>query len=253
MFAGGQNVYHPFGVKRSWMENMKHIWNFLCDWNKALKVGRRPTTASCCNKYEQVFGRESLKIVSFNNLVEHNVDLFKHFCEVIVGLPEAPRVEKRVDRNVGVEMTETEITRALNYMHYVETLRSDPSMHVKFSMLNKQNKLEDLQALKEHMKADVKEVPFKETTLTFRPAFEAINAYRDRLVSPEYGGKVFELRNTRVQFVGQNYLLRKGAVDEVERLYRFINSANLDSLLLQRIAQRAATAQKTETENAQVA
>jgi hypothetical protein len=194
-------------------------------------------------RYEAIFGRESLKLVSFSNLVDHGIDLFTHFCEVILGINGIPKIQNDVKRNVGAEMTETEIIRALNYMYYTETSRRDRSMYTKWNILNKQNKLGDLQRLREQMKTDVREFEIRDKNLFLRPLYEAISAYQDRLVSPEYGREVFKRRNARVQFIGPNYLFRKGAVDEVERLFHLVNSANLDSLVLQRSSQQAAIEQ----------
>ena len=210
--------------------------------NAIAKAEVNPTVV--WRKYENVFGRQNLKIVSFSNLVDHGVDLFKHFCEVVVGIREAPHIKEGLIRqNAGVDMVQTEIIRAINYMHYMETRRYDPSMRIKFDLLKKHDKLCDLRAIEEHMKTDIREVQIKDGASFLRPIFEAISTYRDRLVSPEYGRRFFERRDSRVQLIGQDYLFRKGAVKEVEKLFRFINSSNVDSPALQRVARKTAAAQ----------
>ncbi len=40
------------------------------------------------DRFATVFGRQSLKIVPFSNLVDASVDPFDHFCRVILGLSE---------------------------------------------------------------------------------------------------------------------------------------------------------------------
>ena len=97
------------------------------------------------DNYAKIFGRESLRIVSFSNLIDHNVDLFDHFCRAILGLKEAPQVEKGlIQKNAGPNMIDTEILRDLNYLYYIDTSRIDHYTRVKFDRLK--NKY-DLSAL----------------------------------------------------------------------------------------------------------
>jgi hypothetical protein len=183
------------------------------------------------DEFAKIFGRESLRIVSFTNLVDRGVDLFKHFCEVIVGVSDVPQIEKGlVQLNAGPEMIDAELMRVLNYLYKLETSREDPSMRIKFDRLKTGY---DLSALREHMKTDMRRIKLKDNAVPLRTTWQAISAYRDRLVSPEYGKEIFRQRDVEIDFVGQNYLFRDGAIDEVRRLYRFLNSEKVESLELQ--------------------
>lgn len=236
----GDNPIEIVYYVRRWSERLSSLWR------QDVMAGRRRTFPEFFSRvidnaivrpevnysvmwrrYEKIFGRENLKIVSFNNLVEHSIDLFTHFCKVIVGISDAPQVTKgRVRQNTGSDMIHTEIVRALNCVYHMETSRVDPTMRMKYDILQKSNALYDLQPLSELMKTDIKEVQIKDDALFLHPTFEAMSAYRDRLVSPEYGNELFEPRIAPTRFIGQDYLFRRGAADEVERLFRFINSAN---------------------------
>ena len=59
-----------------------------------------------------------------------------------------------------------------------------------------------------------------------RSTWDAISAYQDRLVSPEYGKEFFTRRTARVKYVGQNYLFRKGAADELMKLYNWMRHSD---------------------------
>ena len=183
------------------------------------------------DNYAKIFGRESLRIVSFSNLIDHNVDLFDHFCRAILGLKEAPQVEKGlIQKNAGPNMIDTEILRDLNYLYYIDTSRIDHYTRVKFDRLK--NKY-DLSALTGHLQSDMREIKLKDNAVPLRTTWERVSAYRDRLVSPEYGKEIFERRDVDVNFVSQNYLFRPGVMDEVRNLYRFISSEHVDAPDLQ--------------------
>jgi hypothetical protein len=220
------------------------------DWRERVKMGHyatfpefyirlvsRPESTGEVNysivwdRFAKVFGRDSLRIVSFNNLVEGNVDLFKHFMETIVGLHDMPKVKKGlIQKNERLDTVDTEILRALNCLQYAETAEINPSERIKFDRLTKRY---DLQPLRDHVKSDVRQIKLKDTAAPLRPTWEAISAYKDRLVSPEYGKEIFEQRDVETEFVGQNYLFREGAVGEVKKLYLFIKSGSMDGLELQ--------------------
>lgn len=178
-------------------------------------------------QFANVFGRDSLRIVSFNNLVDRQVDLFKHFMKTFFGLDDVPNIEMSlIQKNAGPNMVDAEIMRALNYLYSVETLRIDPSIRIKFDRV-KDNY--DLGALRDHMKSDMRQIKLKDNAVPLRTTWEAINAYKDRLVSPEYGKQIFERRDVETEFVGQNYLFRDGVLGEVMKLYRFIKAADVDA------------------------
>ena len=177
--------------------------------------------------YAKVFGRNSLRIVSFNNLIDLRVDLFDHFCRAILGLEQTPRVEKGlIQKNAGPNMIDTEILRDLNYLYYLGTSVVGHSTRVKFDRLKSKY---DLGPLTAHLQSDMREIKLKDNAAPLRTTWEQVSAYRDRLVSPEFGREIFERRDVNVEFVGQNYLFRPGVMDEVRMLYHFISSEHVDA------------------------
>ena len=189
-------------------------------------------------QFAKVFGRDSLRIVSFNNLIDRGVDLFKHFCEDIVEIYGVPQVEEGlIQKNVGPDMIDAEIMRTLNYLYYANTSRSDPSMRIKFDKLKHEC---DLNVLRELMKTDMRQIKLKDNAVPLRTTWEAISAYKDRLVSPKYGQQIFERRDVEVEFVGQNYLFRDGVLDEVKKLYEFLNSTEVHAPELQALQRSTA-------------
>ena len=123
-------------------------------------------------------------------------------------------------------MLDAEIMRALNYLYFVETSRIDPAMRIKFDRV-KDNY--DLRQLRDHLKSDMRQIKLKDNAAPLRTTWEAVSAYKDRLVSTEYGKQIFERRDVESEFVGQNYLFREGLIGELMALYRFIKAADVDT------------------------
>lgn len=179
------------------------------------------------DQYAEAFGRDSLRIVGFNNLVDRKVDLFTHFMETFVHIRDVPTIEfGLIQKNAGPDMVDAEIIRALNYLFFMETSRIDPTMRIKFDRVKEKY---DLKPLREHMKSDMRQIKLKDNAVPLRTTWEAISAYKDRLVSPECGKQIFERRDVETEFVGQNYLFREGLVGEVTKLYQFVTSAEVDA------------------------
>jgi hypothetical protein len=189
-------------------------------------------------RFAKIFGRDSLRIVSFNNLLDRDVDLFRHFCEDIVGVHDVPQVAKGlIQRNAGPDMFNGELMRALNYLYCLETSRTDQTMRIKFDRLKQKY---DLQTLRAHMKTDMRQIKLKDNAAPLRTTWEAISTYKDRLVSPQYGQQIFERCDVEVEFVGQNYLLREGILDELTKLYHFLKTGEVYSPELQALQQARA-------------
>ena len=176
--------------------------------------------------FEKIFGRESLKIVSFSNLVDDRVDLFEHFCKLILGLHEAPKIEEGlIQKNVGYDMIDTEILRGINYIYRTKTSLDDYSMRIKFGKLKDSY---NLKTLRDHLEANMRTIELRDNAVPLRTTWQAVNGYRDRLVSPEYGHDVFDRRDVSVEFVGQDYLLKSSALAAMLKFYDFLASATVE-------------------------
>ena len=184
-------------------------------------------------RFASVFGRDSLRLVSFNNLIDSGIDLFEHFCEVILGLTDVPKVDKRlIVRNARPDAIRTEVIRALNFLYFKETSRTGPTMRKLFDKQIQGSY--DLRTIEGHLETDLREFQIDDGSAHLRSTWDthlrstwdAISAYQDRLVSPEYGEEFFGRRTARLQYVGQNYLFRKGAADELMKIYKWVGTCN---------------------------
>ena len=78
------------------------------------------------DKFADVFGRDSLALISFNNLVDRNLDPFQHFMKTVLQctITAAP---ENVVLNTSMNKFDIEILRAINYLYYREEGKTDKS------------------------------------------------------------------------------------------------------------------------------
>jgi hypothetical protein len=167
------------------------------------------------DKFATVFGRESLRLVSFNNLVDNKIDLVEHFLTAVLGVP-VPPVAKKVDVNHSPNAFNTEILRVLNALHVART--GDAGRAVKVSDLKQLANL-DVSALVTAMQSDVSKIAINDAAPMFRAVYRRLEKYQDRLVSPEIGTGFFAPKSIEHSFVTQDYLLDPAVIAGFGELY----------------------------------
>jgi hypothetical protein len=167
------------------------------------------------DKFAGVFGRDSICIVSLNNLLTHKVDLVEHFLRLFCQwrLP-APLPDGVA--NESPDIYDTELIRALNAIHLRRTGKI--SDMVRDNYLRIRSHL-DVDHVNRAMREDVGEIAINDHAQVFDPVFEQMNAYRDRLMSRQYGEQFFYRVTKKSPYVQQNYLLDESVVRELLRLY----------------------------------
>jgi hypothetical protein len=169
-------------------------------------------------RWAGVFGRESLNLVSFNNLRDAKVDLFTHFAANFLDWRGAERA-RRVIVHASPNAAETEMLRALNAIHLAETGTESglanahlPALKAALDDGKVAGAMDDATAT---LMLDDRAEPFL-------PVYEAMLAFRDRLVSPEYGTELFARAVSEVRYVRPDYLLRPGIVPALHAAWRAI-------------------------------
>ncbi len=170
------------------------------------------------DKFSNVFGRESLKLISFNNLVDSKTDLLDHFCDAILNWRYARRPTE-IDANTSPTILDTEILRALNYLHYKAT--GQTSDQVRISYFEKKSGL-DLTELNQAIESDLGTLVLDDDAASFRPVYADMEKYQDRVLNPKSGSPFFEKRAREFKYGQQNYLLDLSVVDALHRLYALI-------------------------------
>ena len=243
---------HPVQIicyARRWSDRIPSIWR------ERVSVGSYETFPECYirlmssqdktinlnysvlwKQFSNVFGRDTLRIVSYSNLVDRGIDLFEHFCTELLGVNEVPQTaEGLIQRNAWPDMIDAEIVRALNHLHHEETSRTNSSMRIKLDRLKKHYGLE---VLRGKLRKEFDERPkfirieLQDVANSLRPAWQEMCTYVDRLVSPQYGEEIFARRTVEVSFVRPNYLLRDGALDELTKLYTVLKAESVGPTVL---------------------
>jgi len=178
------------------------------------------------DRYARIFGRGSLRLVSYSNLRDHKVDLFDHFCKVILGLRATPKVDRElIQSNISPNFYESEVLRVLNYIRFMDTGEIGKYMRVKFLALKDSLKLDPLKAA---MAKDMMEIHIRDNAQPLKSSWDAMCTYVDRLVSLEYGDKLFERQRIQVPYVGPNYVMRPHVLDEYRALYQTLCEAAVE-------------------------
>jgi hypothetical protein len=177
----------------------------------------------------RVFGRSSLKLVSYNNLRDKGVDLFSHFAEHFLEWTGKPNVPKElIVENVSPSSIDTEIVRALNWLDHQAVGRRRPNMHIKFTLMRPAI---DTRVLEEAMAEEVAMIDLSDGAETFRLSWQEMQKYSDCLVPKTFGRRrIFELRTASTPYVRSNYLFKERASRELRSLYKRLDEAVMDVL-----------------------
>lgn len=237
--AIGDNPVSIVYYVRRWSDRIPSDWRqwvmmgqFLTFSEFYVRFLLNPAGSAECNyslawdSFAKVFGRQALNLVSYSNLVDKDVNLFAHFCQEIVGLPDVPQTRKGlIQYNKGPSMIDAEILRALNYLYFLETSSTGIRIRIRFLRLKAKY---DLGELYKNLETDMAELRLNDYAIPLATTWEAISAYKDRLISPEYGREMFDRRDLGVNFFRQNYLMKPGVLDQLANFYDYVKSTPLD-------------------------
>lgn len=224
----------PVGVVyycRRWSERIPSLWQ------QNVKMGRFETlpeyyTRAVRNpragldlnpsliwdKFSNVFGHESLKLISLNNLIDSKTDLLDHFVDNILNWHYAKR-PTAINANESPSMLDTEILRVLNYLHYKATgLTSD---RIRVGYFDRKGEF-DLTEIGEAIEADLGVIAFDDNAAPFRPIYKDMEKYQDRVLNPKPGGQIFEKKVRKFDYARQNYLLNSSIIETFHRIYAVI-------------------------------
>lgn len=168
-------------------------------------------------RFEQVFGRGSLRIVSLSNLSDAGVDVFEHFCRTFLDLERAPVVPAGLaQRNISPPPEDIETIRVLNALHFGNAGAMNAEMRVKFLAMKAAS---SIAGLDEFIDGWWRSIEFRDDAEPFKPAWRMMASYADCLASPEYGTTMFTPAARRFDYADPNYLLQSGAFRCAQVLY----------------------------------
>lgn len=194
------------------------------EWHAALlsTADRHPgiNQAIFLDKFARIFGRENIKLISYSNLMDHKVDLFKHFCNKILNLSEPPAPSgggALVHESMGIFLTE--LIRGLNARESLGSERAGYHVFGAFQALQSQFLItDDVKRLFAAMERHVGELAIDDNASFLFNSYVRLNEYKDVLVSPEYGADVFVRQIGRCRYIRPDYLIEAGAGEAAARI-----------------------------------
>jgi hypothetical protein len=223
--APAQVVYYV----RRWPERLPSLWQ------ETVKFGHTATfpeflaeqltrhgdselrDISTIDKFATVFGASHVKVVSYNQLVESDIDIAGHFLRSFIGLSDInlPAAERP---NRSLPILDTELIRALNTIHAQDGGERSPGLRNWF--LTHRNCLVP-DSILDAMRESSGSIRLDESvpSLLLAPQ-EMLTRYRSSIVPPHHADGLHELRAIDVPYVRPDYLLQPTATNALRTIYQ---------------------------------
>lgn len=166
--------------------------------------------------YASIFGRHSIQIVSYSNLRDKKVDIFRHFVSEILDIKDANfSFPTESFPNAALGYVDIEIIRILNgldqsFLH--------GRYHARHLYLEKKNEV-DTRFIANQITGDCASIRIDERAPQFHSLYFLINnKYKDNLLEDEENIFV-PIESQPVIYARQNYLLNDTVVREFRRLH----------------------------------
>jgi hypothetical protein len=170
----------------------------------------------------RVFGLSSLRLVSYNNVLDSGNDILMHFLAAFADW-NGPHEGIQTRENISLSLFDTEMVRILNALEIAQTGRAGYDT-VCARYLDRKPQL-DLAVIHTAMQQCMQNVEVNEGSAGLRIVHEALfERYGERMVAPRSGFNLFGLVARDIQFVQQDYLLVEGLTDAIRRVYEAIRA-----------------------------
>jgi hypothetical protein len=172
------------------------------------------------DKFADVFGRDSLRLVAYNNVVDAGADLFQHFAAYFLApyggaLDDAALADLPARPNASLPFKETELLRALNTLRRRDGGVQDNALRDWFSA---HAGMLDLPAIYAAMDAYVFTLRWSDAAppldLLHRHLFDR---YKDLLTEP--AARLFAAQDVAIPHVRPDFLLEETMADAVREIY----------------------------------
>jgi len=175
-------------------------------------------------RFAEVFGAACLKLVSFNDVLERQEDLFVHFCRRFLKWDAAPFPDIGLI-NESLDALDTELIRRLNLIQGVPVRGSKP-----YTRFTQMRGLVPGEAVAAAMRQSLRTLVIDDSTPLFAGIHNGLMAtYGANLVAPHHN-RLFRPQSRRIQYVGEDYLMREGILQAINEIYRRLTPmGNVDS------------------------
>jgi hypothetical protein len=171
------------------------------------------------DRVEQIFGKDNIFLVSYNNIVDRGGDLGGHFLGEFLSWRDAP-VIAGLRPNPSLGPFDIETIRALNGVEWAPDAPRDASLRVRFMNMKPTLPLSTLFAAMENHRGAVR---LNENSRGLRTLHEEMfDQYGGRLVGPKSGRYFFSQKQGAIEYIRQDYLLMPGVVDNLRAVHAMV-------------------------------
>jgi hypothetical protein len=238
--AIGNNPIEVVYYCRRWTERIPS------DWKQSVQMGMFATLPEFYAVYIQqafysgsvnyslvwarvvsIFGRKSLKLVSYSDLRDQRTDIFRHFAKTFLNWDgEITARRDLIMDQASPKSSDVEILRVLNWIDYQAVGRHRWNMRLKFSRFRSEFNTSTLETL---MANDLGTLELSDGAEVFRSSWKEMKKYADCLVPRTFvRARPFELRAASIGYVRGNYLLQDRATQELRSLYQRVDAMQYD-------------------------
>jgi hypothetical protein len=160
--------------------------------------------------FRDAFGAGSLRLCSYSELREREMDLFQHFAAQFLDWPDAPAGDAPANANASRDLATSEILRVLNS----RVLRGGPAsdrMRRAFDLLPDRS---FLAPVVDAIHAHSRKMRFSDAWPSLLALHdELVESYHAHMIQPKRNRLLFRLRNAELSYSGPEYLLEPGVVE----------------------------------------
>jgi hypothetical protein len=169
------------------------------------------------DRFAAVFGQDSIRLVSYNSVLEAGEDLLTHFCRGFLSWPDPPPTDLG-PVNVSLDMVDSEMIRTLNTLGWTQFREGFPLLHEKY--LAAKADLPVRWIVEKSMQFVVNTLPIDDGA----PALallhdDIVKRYRTALMPPCPTGRLFEPNSASVTYIRPDYLLAEGVMDVARTMH----------------------------------
>ena len=202
-------------VPSSWQEGMKHgqfrtLPEFILSHIQQPQTSRLLNFELKLSRFAGVFGTDSIKLVSYSELRDRNIDLFKHFAATFLAWPDAHVRRKLTSPNSSRAPEYAELLRAVNAMTAQRGGTPDAALRRRLDM--NRNAL-DLEPLFAAMRNHQRTVHFNDSGTALRDLHRTlVQANIAKVVEPKRNKVLFRPRSANLAYINGDYQLEPGVV-----------------------------------------
>ncbi|HVB16894.1 MAG TPA: hypothetical protein VNF04_10205 [Stellaceae bacterium] len=218
-------------IPSQWQQAIKEgsVWT-LPEWYAFLMLNaeRHPgiDQAIFIDKFSRIFGRDRIKLISYSTLMDYEIDIFKHFCQEILYLPDLPEMSNTssiVHGSMGIFLTE--MIRCLNAKEILDSNKAGYHIYGTYDKIRDDPEIVgDVRTVFDIMRETTATISIDDYAVFLKDSYSRLNDYRDLLVSPEYCDQVFKRECRSYQFVRSDYLMHDDAVEAMRRISRALRT-----------------------------